>query len=463
MKKNFFLLILAFVQCTGFLISSCKDEASFYHEPQLNLPEKRFERLKFQSSQDLLAAIKDGENNGVERANITKSRTFKSLLSNCNSSTRSIGETYYEVLGYDTLVPNHAFAVLLNPLGEVQSNDTIYRINHNGTYYFHLNKEKEFNEIYPKDSIGTLIGENLYKLADGIYRYKTFLDNVKTEEIDFPDNESDDSWDDSNVSTRAVSEPNYNSFPRFNADRHTWAGKIWQKFFGNDKYYEVKLSKKRKVKGRLYAYHYVVYSESGVTGMMKKKNWIGWSKTQADELRIGWNNIVLEAKIDDPSLQGIPKQKVPIVSNIIETNIPSIGKGNLVTIFGTEIEKKDLLRVVAEGLKEAAKFGNKHMGSGRNPNIHAACIATRSKLYLVILNDMRKAYNIKSMTHTFTSRFNIMVSIDALNLPSSISEWGKTLSKTLRQKSFKLIGGEAIICGRLGTNWKGMKIVKEID
>lgn len=467
-KKEYIIFIITIL--AGLNIISCKNEdiSDLKQESQSifqeEIDEGKLERLIFNSSQELLSAIKNGEEYGIEESAETRSSTFKSLLSKRNaSSTRSDGETYYEALGYDSIVPNKAFAVLLNPLGEVQVNDTVYRINHNGTYYFTKEKEEEFNPIYQKDSIGALIGENLYKLADGIYRYKTFPDIVETEEIDFPDDESDDYSSGEESSTRSVSEPNFDSFPRFNADRHTWFGKnIWQALFGNDKYYDVKLSRKRKVRGRLYAYHYVVYSESGVTGMMKKKNWIGWSKTRADELRIGWSNIVLSTKVDDPSLEGIPKQKSPITGNIYRTKIPYIGMGNLVDLYIADVEKKDFYNVIGEGVKEALRIANPIYGSGRKQTIQAVCLATRSKVYLVILDDMRKGYNIKSMTHTFYSRINFMVTINPANLPSGAAGWANALSKTLKQNKFEMKGGEARICGRLGNTWQGMKIVKEL-
>lgn len=195
-------------------------------------------------------------------------------------------ETYYEKMGYDTLVPNRNFARLINPNGEIIVKDTIYKITPNGTYFFHKSKESEFAEIYKTDSIGQPVNGDLYALTDEIFRYNTFKGSEKEEEIELSD---DDESDSESISTRAsVPEPNYASFPVFKAERHTFFGKIREKLFGRDKYYSVKLSKKRKVRGRFYAYNYVAYSESGVTGMMEKKNFIGWSKTKADELRIEW-------------------------------------------------------------------------------------------------------------------------------------------------------------------------------
>ncbi len=143
MRKKTYTVALTITVLMGLNISSCKNEndSIIEQDSQLTLQKEisseEFERLTFNSSQDLLSAIQKGEEAGIEEIANTRSSTFKSLLSKCNSSTRSNEtETYYEALGYDTIVPNKAFAALLSPLGEVQTNDTIYRINHNGTYFF---------------------------------------------------------------------------------------------------------------------------------------------------------------------------------------------------------------------------------------------------------------------------------------------------------------------------------------
>lgn len=449
MNKPHFLLILAFCG----LISSCQDELveQIPKATSKNVVANQFERLSFSSPKLLEEAILSNEH--INCNQLTRSKGFISLLSAIPSTTRNgENETYWEAFGYDVLVPNQAFAALLNPLGELEVNDTIYKINNNGTYYFAKEYENKFNEIYKIDSLGSLISDKLYQLSEGIYRYKTFPDTITVESAYLQDDESNQ------ISTRATSEPNYNSFPVFNADRHTWLGKLRQGLFGNDKYYDVKFGKKRRVKGRLYSYHYVVYSESGVNGMVDKKNWIGWSKTEADELRIGWNNIILVSDVDDPSLRGIPKQTQPLIGNIHAADIPSIGRGNLIDIYIADIEERDLIRIVGESIKIALK----KFRPSNKPSVQAAAIATRSKIYLIILNDIWKGYNIKSMTHTFSTEFNIYVTINPTNLPSDAIGWAKTLSKTLSQSSFRLQGGEAIICARLGNDWKGMKIGKEI-
>lgn len=58
-------------------------------------------------------------------------------------------------------------------------------------------------------------------------------------------------------------------------------------------------SKKRRVRGSFYFYNYGVYAEIGVQGWTDKKNWIGWSKTASDELRVGWDKVVLKKSVPD--------------------------------------------------------------------------------------------------------------------------------------------------------------------
>lgn len=152
--------------------------------------------------------------------------------------------------------------MLLTPKGEVEVADTIYRITPNGTYYFPKSKIGEFERIYKTDSLGYSSGSDLYTLSKDIYRYDTFKELPTEEwvEVDAPIpglNDDSEELPLAPANSRAISEPNYNSFPVFSASRHTFFGKMWQGLFGKDKYYDVKFSSKRKVRGRFYAYKYV--------------------------------------------------------------------------------------------------------------------------------------------------------------------------------------------------------------
>ena len=455
MKK---IIYFSFMIAVNMMMFSCSSDELSNESPTNSSNENnpsQYERLEFNSSKDLANAIAAGDENKTTNEVKTRGHSFISLLSTC-AKTRADGatQTYYEALGYDSLVPNKAFAELLNPNGEVQCCDTIFKINQNGTYFFLKNKEVEFNKIYQTDSLGTLVSNRLYRLADGIFRYETFPKDVASEEIEEPDGLSDDSWNDGSYnSTRAFEDP-MGYVPEFNADRHTWLGKQWQKLFGNDKYYDVKLSKNRRVRGRLYAYHYICYSEAGVTGMMQKKNWIGWSKTSADEIRIGWDNVVLSMKGHNP----FSEVKLPTSMTLGGVRNAQINGKNVVyaDLFIAKIDSKLIGSAVKASLKGLAKTLN-----GKQAGVVA--LATNDNIYLVILDDTRTDYDVKSITHVFNSNFNILFSVNLLNAPSSVLGWAKTLQGSLGQANYELDGGKAMIRGRLGKTWQGMNIVKYND
>lgn len=463
MNKFRFLSILAI---SGLFVS-CQDEIAdqqFTNMKSENMAvNKKFARLSFDSKESLEQAVLNADN--TDNASLTRSASFISLMSQVPGMTRSNEEeTYYEKMGYDTLVPNQNFARLINPNGEIVVKDTIYKITPNGTYFFHKTKENEFANIYLTDSIGQSVNGDLYALADGIFRYDTFKGNEKEEEIELSDS---DEIENESVSTRAgTPEPNYSTFPVFRAERHTFFGKIREKLLGKDKYYSVKLSKKRKVRGRFYAYNYVAYSEAGVTGMMEKKNFIGWSKTQADELRIEWKNVLFTIKVDDPSIKGIPNLPNELNgAGVHNMRMPDGSIERTIILYNGDVKPTTVQKWFGRGLKEGLKTLNRMYGSSHVPNdydkIRSAIIASRSTIYIIGRDEKRVQYNTKSMTHVFAKKVHFMITINPMSLPSSIMGWANSLQKTLSQEYPKMNSGEAVICGRLGNDWKGMRITAD--
>lgn len=85
MRKNYFIVGLMAAAIGSFL--GCNDEnASFTDQnsqviSSVETNGTNFERLTFKSSQDLLSAIRAGEENGIEEVLNTRSTSFRSLLS----------------------------------------------------------------------------------------------------------------------------------------------------------------------------------------------------------------------------------------------------------------------------------------------------------------------------------------------------------------------------------------------
>ena len=216
MKKLHFLAIFI-------LLASCQDninEVISEVETNNDLLESQYIKLEFSDRNEIRAAIED---DNYDLSTATRNNGFISMLSNhptTRNSDTNEQMTYYEASGFEELVPNKNFAKLLNPNGEVIVNDTVFYINSNGTYYFQKSLEEEFKSIYAVDSLGTEIAKDLYRLADGIYRYNSFIESeVEEIEIELTYGEYNiwEEEDDDEISTIAIPELNYSSFPTFKA------------------------------------------------------------------------------------------------------------------------------------------------------------------------------------------------------------------------------------------------------
>lgn len=472
MKKLFYLiavmaLMAAFVACEKEELESQLPKL----EEKSNILDKHddFEILEFENKESFNWALSNKtETRGVN----SLSPSFISLLSNNPSfSTRSSQDeelTYYTSLGYDDLVPNKEFAKLLNPNGEIIISDTVYRINRNGTYYYPKELAIQFKEIYSTDSIGVQISENLYQIAENIYRFDTFKDLSASIEVDL-DSLNKLEVNGSFNETRAVgNDPNYGSFPSYKADRHTWLGKARQGLFGNDKWYSVRIpniSVTRKVRGRLYAYHYVFYSESGVTGQVKLKNWIGWSKVNAEEIRVGWKYVILSITV--PELKNIqrPKFSHPVMTSLNKSSLPNGNTiVNWVHLFVSEdiASEQDVMRYVSIATKLAFDQLKQELINKPNSKLDfkKVVISSPATMYEVVLDDMIIRQNEKEINKIFTTNTNFVFKADLLNLPTNVVGWAATVAGSVKQEYPRLYAGEAVICGKVQSQWAGMRIVK---
>ena len=156
-KKLFYVaaIIITMISCTKIV-----DEVSITHDAQ---HEVLIQRLS--TPEELRQMIESNDGNVVA----TKSSydTFKSLLTEINSEELNLDPilsvesqllnvtipeqglfSIYELLGYDWLVPNKTFASLLNVRGEVEVADTIYKVSPRGTFFFHKDLLKTFEDNY---------------------------------------------------------------------------------------------------------------------------------------------------------------------------------------------------------------------------------------------------------------------------------------------------------------------------
>lgn len=163
-------LLFLSMAAIGIMLPSCNDDIATSYDNISNEHvenDRQFEILTFNSCDELRSAIEAG--NDSDESMQSRSKSFVSLLSSMTNS-RGEYESYYEALGYDSLVPNRAFAALINPNGEIGVCDTIIKITPLGTYKFPKTYEKEFNKFLNEnpDYEGTPIGENVNRINDKI-------------------------------------------------------------------------------------------------------------------------------------------------------------------------------------------------------------------------------------------------------------------------------------------------------
>ncbi|MDE6096385.1 MAG: hypothetical protein K2G52_09375 [Muribaculaceae bacterium] len=110
-------------------------------------------RLSFSDEMDLSEAISSSSDdsegtsvNSLQRVQSISQANPKFVSLMAVRPVTDVSEpqlTYYEALGYDTLVPNPKFAQLLNTKGEVEVGSDIIKITPKGTYRFNKRYEDD--------------------------------------------------------------------------------------------------------------------------------------------------------------------------------------------------------------------------------------------------------------------------------------------------------------------------------
>lgn len=376
--------------------------------------------------------------------------------------------TYYEACGYDSLVPDTTFARVLNIKGEVQVADTVYKISRHGTYYFKANLEPYFTDNYSKyeQTEGTKIGDYLYLMDSvGIYRFDTFAKgrDEYAQDKDLPDDiEESRVIYTPPVNKSFASEVNWNNFPVYDADAKTFLGKVWQSIFGRNKSYYYNIAKKRRVRGKLYFYKYIVYEEIGATVELQKKNWVGWSGTKADKLTINWHNMVLEYKYPKP-INDMPINKNIYCSVDYDKYIPSIdGKGKITTIFGLEMNKYLFDKICSKGAKGAFDILKSILGSKLPNNAadsNAFALYGENKFYVIIPDGYIDDVNTKKRHKIFHERWNFNITFSLTNMSFDWLPFAQSILNS-SCNSPKLVYGEVRVGACLNNNWGAMTISK---
>ena len=462
-KKSFLVLGSALV-----LFSSCKDEIESISESVV-IETKSYspiDILNFDSREDFNRTM-----------NILLNGDVQMVTTETSLETLPYGQSLYDQSYYNNYmidyVPNPQFAKLLNKDGEIIVSDTIYKITPNGTYYFPISKKEDFERIYQRDSMvcGDLISDKTYQVSDDIYRIDTYYYMRMKEYIDFVN--------DNIVETRAASnnvsygtEPDYSKFKTYDmTTENIWQFLIRNIFRGGQRGHTEQFSyEKRRVKGEFYENNHKFYVEIGAKGWTDKKNWIGWSKTEADELRVGWQNVLLATKIPDGMAESANK-----LNNMLETKdmyftFPDTELlVNARTFVIPDLEQSTLKKMIDKGAKALfdwlrSKYGIKTPETNWE-KLQGLVIVSRTHVFYIIKDSNVIKYNEDYYCHVFKNQYLFDINITNSMFSGNVSDIVKgAVSAILKNTSGSaptVIGGKVHVAARFGNEWRGMNIEKK--
>lgn len=243
---------------------------------------------------------------------------YKSLNNNTFTSLRTLNDfalksSSNESTTEDTLVVSDAFASVLNSEREVIVADNLFKVSKHGTFKSTESNLELLRELDKLESIADLIepinqsglksasiaDENYYALKDydDVFIYDTFGE--------YGGGSSGSSF------TSSTTEPDYDNFVT-KTESQTIFGDAWDALFGYSNSTKVwfKNDSKKCVDVKLYSVNYLVYSETGIKVKTQKKGFLGiLSKTNVDEIRVGWDYVELEQKLPNLTSDVIGEMK----------------------------------------------------------------------------------------------------------------------------------------------------------
>jgi len=183
---------------------------------------------------------------------------------------------------------------------EIQVDGTVYKITPFGTFIYMPEEEDRVDELILTLQNGGKINEfekddYFYEVEQGICRYDTFkeVQEQTTEyaaEIPGPSNTSNPgSYED--IALHVIT------------NKHTVVGKFLQNTFGFSASYSREFSSRRRIKLEFSSPNYILFSYINVKVRFQKKNWIGWSTTECEQLVLGWDGITYSFKNPIPMPQ----------------------------------------------------------------------------------------------------------------------------------------------------------------
>lgn len=403
------------------------------------------------------------------------------------------------ILELAELVPDPYFASVLNPEGEVEVDNTLYKVTEYGTFLIANEDKAELEGLVTNldnglDLSGDLVseGEDFFSLRNHkkiffIDTYHKMHDFGNTSSTTPPTNTIIDFPLGENVFTNV-------DVYEFN-DAKTWAGKGLQALFGRDHFKSYNNTDKARLKINFYSTNWGAFASVGVRSVIQTRGWTGLYRPfeNFDEMRLGWSNMII--KLDVPQIED-PTAKSPVdfwntVSNAITSNVNfrfnDQGKDYLVYRISDIIAINNIGNFLPQDIRNHL---NTLIQKTQNIPLNAGALI-ESQFDKQIIERLVKIIQAKAVDKTKGVAFSTRprgTGIDHILIPT---EWeyrynnngdavqSKTfdfqtmiiglkgdesgnIKPTIKlAKTIEVISGEVIALGKLNSEWVGMSVVKK--
>lgn len=454
--------------------------------------ESDIEILSFNSRESLEQAIQKGLNYD----SFYKRLAVNAVTSEIRQTLRSAnveGNEKIEI-AFEDLVPEENFAQLLNKDGEIIVNDTLYRINIDGTFYAHKGFTEELRNAVKNYELNeeVIIGADLYKIGANVYRFDTYKN------ADFSDYYSDleDETDESGFRSTAAQSLHVKQLPVADGLKFTIVGKFFQgKGVRKSNTVVFPKEKNKRLNCAVFEYNNVARQSTGITAKIQKR--IGWpikywAKVKywdASNIVIGYEDIVI--KCDQPAsfpnfneelnkMRSLGKQSYPLEKLRTQLPFPDWMKESIFVNISLpllvdeeyEIPVKDLIAIAKPKIVE---LGNEVNRRNRPPFAQPENLTyeqilrkyslgvplyTKDAIYLVfpraaIYNKQDETEIKKRFSYDFIREFVIGYSTDPYN-PSF--NWKNIKVDYKGAPNARILGGDCFAAGYHQGDWVGYRL-----
>lgn len=217
------------------------------------------------------------------------------------------------VLDLDSLVADPYFASVLSPDGEVEVDNTIYKVTEHGTFLVASEDKAELDQLIVDIDNGLDLSLNVLSEGDDVYKL------ILSDKILVIDTYGKISPNNGTIISGTSPTNTIIDFPvgpnvftnvdvyEFN-DSHTWVGKAAQNLFGRDHFKTYNNTDKTRLKVNFYSTNWGIFASVGARSVIQTRGWTGLYRPleNFDEMRLGWSNVVIE--LDLPALNPVATQ-----------------------------------------------------------------------------------------------------------------------------------------------------------